>query len=134
MKMADPIITLTTDFGEASPYVAAMKGVILTINPPARIIDLSHQIPAQNLRHAAFFLAESIPYFPPEVIHAVVVDPGVGSEPALLYVEVVGHRLLVPDNGCWPLLTSNPERGIRLMDERFWPPPVSRTFHRRDLF
>src|SRR3954447_11602409 len=99
--MPDPIITLTTDFGTDSPYVAAMKGVILGINPDARLVDLSHQIPPQDLRHAAFFLAGALPYFPAGVIHVVVVDPGVGTERAVLYVEVGGHRLVVPDNGCW---------------------------------
>src|SRR5207244_1019242 len=88
--MPEPVITLTTDFGEESPYVAAMKGVILGINPSARIIDLSHQIPPQNLSYAAFFLSGSIPYFPHDLLHIVVVDPGVGTERALLYVEVDG--------------------------------------------
>src|SRR5262249_20664070 len=99
--MPDPVVTLTTDFGEDSPYVAAMKGVLLGLNPAARILDLSHQIPPQDVRHAAFFLAAAVPYFPAHVLHVVVVDPGVGSERALLYVETNGHRLLTPDNGCW---------------------------------
>src|SRR5437660_3972338 len=98
--MADPIITLMSDFGAESPYVAAMKGVILAINPSARIVDLSHQIPPQDLRYTAFFLAASVPFFTPEVLHVIVVDPGVGTERALLYVDVNAHRLLVPDNGC----------------------------------
>ena len=102
--MPDPLISLTTDFGEASPYVAALKGAILSVNPAARLLDLSHAIPPQDLRHAAFFLAAAIPYFPPGLIHVVVVDPGVGSDRALLYVELEGHRLLVPDNGCWTTL------------------------------
>lgn len=131
--MADPIITLTTDFGEDSPYVAAMKGVILSINPAARLIDLSHQIPPQDVRHAAFFLAESIPYFPPEAIHVVVVDPGVGSERALLDVEVEAHRLLVPDNGCWTMLKSTSPRVIRLAERKYWRAEVSSTFHGRDI-
>src|SRR5438046_1679305 len=102
--MPDSIITLTTDFGHDSPYVAAMKGVILSINPAARLLDLSHQIPPQDLRYTAFFLASVIPYFPPGVIHVVVVDPSVGSTRSILFVEVNGHRLLVPDNGCWTTL------------------------------
>src|SRR5438067_3920080 len=96
-NMADPIITLTTDFGEDSPYVATMKGVLVGVNPAARLIDLSHQIPPQDVRHAAYFLAAAVPYFPGDVIHVVVVDPGVGTERALLYAEVAGHRLLAPD-------------------------------------
>jgi S-adenosylmethionine hydrolase len=131
--MADPIITLTTDFGEDSPYVAAMKGVILTINPAARIVDLSHQIPPQDLRHAAFFLAESIPCFPAEAIHVAVIDPGVGSERALLYVEMQSIRLLVPDNGCWTMLQDQPRRVIQLTNRRYWRSYISSTFHGRDI-
>ena len=129
-----PIITLTTDFGEASSYVAAMKGVILGINPAARLVDLSHAIPPQDVRHAAFFLASAIPYFPAEAWHVVVVDPGVGSDRALLYVELNGHRLLAPDNGCWTWLGDAVERVIRLTEPRYWRPTVSPTFHGRDIF
>lgn len=133
--MADPILTLTTDFGDSAPYVAAMKGVIVGINPRARLLDLSHQIPPQDLRHAAFFLQAAIPYFPPACLHVIVVDPGVGTERALLYVEVAGHRLLVPDNGCWTSLATHaaPSRVIRLAEPRFWRQPVSATFHGRDI-
>src|SRR5436305_6475893 len=134
--MPDPIITLTTDFGEDSPYVAAMKGVILGINPAVRLVDLSHQIPPQDVRHAAFFLASAIPCFPLGVIHVVVVDPGVGTDRALLYVDVAGHRLLLPDNGCWTLLARQAERPpsvLRLAESRFWRQVVSATFHGRDI-
>lgn len=132
--MNDLIITLTTDFGEDSPYVAAMKGVILHGNPRARIVDLSHQIPPQDLWHTAYFLANSILFFPPEVIHVVVVDPGVGSERALLCVELNdGQLLLVPDNGCWTQLASNPTMVRRLANPIYWHKPVSSTFHGRDI-
>jgi S-adenosyl-L-methionine hydrolase (adenosine-forming) len=131
--MPDPIITLTTDFGADSPYVAAMKGVILAINPAARLVDLSHQIWAQCVRHAAFFLAQTIPHFPPEVIHVVVVDPGVGTERALLYVEIDGHRILAPDNGCWTILKGTPRMVIRLTERKYWREVVSNTFHGRDI-
>jgi S-adenosylmethionine hydrolase len=127
---------LTTDFGADSPYVAAMKGVILGINPKARLLDLSHQIPPQGVRHAAFFLRSCIPFFPSAVIHVIVVDPGVGTDRALLYVEVEGHRLLAPDNGCWTELArgaSRPARVIRLSASRYWRNPVSPTFHGRDI-
>jgi S-adenosylmethionine hydrolase len=133
--MTDSLITLTTDFGEDSPYVAAMKGVVMTINPAARVIDLSHQIPPQNLRHAAFFLAASLPYFPPAALHIIVVDPGVGTDRPLLYVEGNGLRLLVPDNGCWTTLPWGAAGPlvIRLEERRFWRPEVSATFHGRDI-
>ncbi len=131
---ADPVITLTTDFGMESPYVAAMKGVIFTVNPRARIIDLSHQIPPQDLTFAAFFLQESIPFFPSTAIHVVVVDPGVGTPRNLLYVELEGHRLLAPDNGVWtPLAGGRLKEARRLTEPRYWRPTISRTFHGRDI-
>lgn len=133
--MPEPLITLTTDFGEGSPYVAAMKGVILGINPWARVLDLGHKIAPQDLLQARYFLDSVLPYFPPGPIHVVVVDPGVGSDRAALYVEVAGHRLLVPDNGCWTgLAASAPPRVRRLAEPRFWRHPVSATFHGRDVF
>lgn len=135
--MPDPLITLTTDFGSGSHYVAAAKGVILALNPEVRIIDLTHDIPAQDLRQAAFFLASSLHYFPPETLHVVVVDPGVGSQRAILYVEMANLRLLVPDNGCWTWLIEGGRRRprvIRLTEKRFWRSRVSATFHGRDIF
>jgi S-adenosylmethionine hydrolase len=134
--MLDATITLTTDFGEESPYVAAMKGVILSINANARLLDLSHQIPPQDVRYTAFFLAAALPYFAREVIHLIVVDPGVGTERALLYVEANGHRLLVPDNGCWTELlrgATREPRVIRLAEPHYWRAEVSHTFHGRDI-
>jgi S-adenosylmethionine hydrolase len=130
--MSDPIVTLTTDFGEDSPYVAAVKGVVLAVNPAARLVDLSHQIPPQDIVHAAVFLASAIPFFPSGVIHVVVVDPGVGTERDLLYIEADGHRLLAPDNGCWTLL---PAASVvrRLGEPAYWRPEVSATFHGRDI-
>src|SRR5258708_7667826 len=113
--MADPIITLTTDFGTDSPFVAAMKGVLLSINPAARLIDLSHDIPPFDVRHVSFFLAEALPYFPPGTLHVVVVDPEVGSHRDVLFVAVAGQRLLVPDNGCWTLLAEGHSRPLRVI-------------------
>lgn len=135
--MADPILTLTTDFGSGSHYVAAAKGVILALNPDVRIIDLSHDIPAQDLSQAAFFLASALPYFPPEALHVVVVDPGVGGKRAILYVELGNLRLLAPDNGCWTWLLERGRRRprvIRVSEPRYWRSKVSSTFHGRDIF
>jgi S-adenosylmethionine hydrolase len=130
------VVTLTTDFGTASPYVAAMKGVLLSVNPSVHILDLGHHIPPQDVRHAAYFLAATLPHFPPTALHVVVVDPGVGTERAILYVEVGGCRMLVPDNGCWTTLSGagSPSRVIRLEDRRYWRAEVSKTFHGRDIF
>ena len=138
----EPVITLTTDFGESAPYAAAMKGVILQINPAARIVDLSHSIPPQDVVHAAFFVAACVPEFPRSVIHVVVVDPGVGTDRRLLYAELAGHRLVVPDNGVLSWLIARLEqdgstasrRFIHLTQRRFWREQVSRTFHGRDVF
>src|SRR5205823_1369409 len=94
-----PLVTLTTDFGDDSPYAAVLKGVILSINPAARVLDLSHRIRPQDLRHASYFLATAVPYFPPGTIHLAVIDPGVGSEREAIYAEVAGQRLVGPDNG-----------------------------------
>lgn len=133
--MPDAIITLTTDFGTDSPYVAALKGVLLGINPSARLVDLSHQIPPQDIRHAAYFLADSIPYFPAGALHVIVVDPGVGTERRLLYAEVAGQRLLAPDNGCWTLLPQAEQAQplLHLTEARYWRQPVSATFQGRDI-
>jgi S-adenosyl-L-methionine hydrolase (adenosine-forming) len=131
--MAAPILTLTTDFGTSSPFVAAMKGVILGINPDARLVDLSHAIPPFDLLHASFFLTEALPHFPPGTIHVVVVDPEVGTERDILLVEVADQRLLAPDNGCWTRL-GEPSRVLRVTERRFWRPSVSSTFHGRDVF
>jgi S-adenosylmethionine hydrolase len=132
--MNDPLITLTTDFGTASPYVAAMKGVILSLNPAARLVDLSHDIPPQDVRHAAFFLAGAVRYFPAGTIHVVVVDPGVGTERAVLYVELGKQRLLVPDNGCWKVIHLRLGSIIRVTNRNYWRNEVSNTFHGRDIF
>src|SRR5262245_50496035 len=92
-------ITLTTDFGTASPYVAAMKGAILSVAPSAVVHDLSHDVRPQDVAHAAAFLAGCVPYFPPGPVHVCVVDPGVGTDRAILFADAGGHRLLAPDNG-----------------------------------
>ena len=75
----DRVITLITDFGDTSGYVGIMKGVILSINPQCQIIDITHHIAPQDREEAAFVLQSAHPYFPPNSVHLVVVDPGVGS-------------------------------------------------------
>jgi S-adenosylmethionine hydrolase len=134
--MPIPLVTFTTDFGTGSSYVAAMKGVVLGLNPDAHLVDLTHDIPPQDLCVAAFFLAATIPQFPADAIHVIVVDPGVGTERALLCANLRGHRLLVPDNGCWCELArriGDSVEVIRLTEPKFWRPTVSSTFHGRDI-
>src|SRR5262252_22962 len=119
------LITLTTDFGATSPYVAVMKGVILSINPAARIHDLSHSVRPQNLRHACYFLGTAVPYFPPGTIHVCVVDPGVGSERAALYADTPEQRLVGPDNGVFTGVFRKLGRRTAgaLTAPRFWRTP-----------
>ncbi len=130
-----PIITLTTDFGGSDSYVAQMKGVILTINPKAQIVDVTHSIPPQDVARAARVIESIIPAFPAGTIHVAVVDPGVGSSRRLLAAESAGQRFLAPDNGLLaPVFSSWPPGQIReLQNDRFWRKPVSLTFHGRDI-
>jgi S-adenosylmethionine hydrolase len=129
------LITLTTDFGTGSPYVAEMKGVILSAAPAATIVDLSHAIPPQDVRTAAMLLAQMTRHFPPETIHIAVVDPGVGTERRLVCVEADRRFYLAPDNGLLTLVV----RGARRMAAReiaessLWRAEVSATFHGRDI-
>ncbi|MBX3415318.1 MAG: SAM-dependent chlorinase/fluorinase [Pirellulales bacterium] len=134
--MARRIITLTTDFGSSSPYVAAMKGVILSINPEAEIVDLTHAIPPQDIRRGALALEEVCPYFPADAIHVAVVDPGVGTRRTIVYAEIAGRRYLAPDNGLLSrlALAAHPSRIVALTDTSFWREQVSSTFHGRDIF
>lgn len=93
------IITLTTDFASADAYVGAMKGVILSINPQAIIVDLCHSVAAQNVVEGAFLLGTAFPFFPRDTIHVVVVDPGVGSSRQAVLLTTPSSRFLAPDNG-----------------------------------
>jgi S-adenosylmethionine hydrolase len=136
--MLEPaLVTLTTDFGEGSSYAAALKGAVLSVNPAARILDLTHRIPPQDLAATSYFLVEALPYFPDGTIHVIVVDPGVGSERALLCVEWRGQHLLVPDNGCWTgleaMAADQPLIVRQLAEPKYWLSPVSPTFHGRDI-
>jgi S-adenosylmethionine hydrolase len=129
------IITLTTDFGVSSPYVAAMKGVLLSINPELTIVDLTHSIPPQDIAAGALVLRDTALLFPSWTIHVVVVDPGVGTNRAILYAEIAGHRFICPDNGLltWLAERHPPTKIIRVVEEQFFRQPVSPTFHGRDI-
>ena len=129
------IITLTTDFGVGSSYVGALKGVILSNNPEVRLVDISHSIAPQQILQAAQVLEETTPLFPPETIHLAVVDPGVGTSRAIVYVEIGQQRYVCPDNGLLGLLANRqrPSKIIRITSERFFRQPVAPTFHGRDI-
>jgi S-adenosylmethionine hydrolase len=126
------LITLTTDFGIGSTYVAQMKGVVLGIHPAANIIDITHAVPPQDVRAGAIALREATPHFPVGSIHVAVVDPGVGTRRELLYAEFGGRRFLAPDNGLLSLL-GEPQRIIRIDQMRPWREVTSSTFHGRDI-
>ncbi|MGE3314248.1 MAG: S-adenosyl-l-methionine hydroxide adenosyltransferase family protein [Planctomycetaceae bacterium] len=133
--MSSGIITLTTDFGLADSYVAQMKGVILGINPAAVIVDVTHQVEVQNIAAGSAILNEMIDAFPPDAIHVAVIDPGVGSDRALVAVETDQGRFVLPDNGLLSAIARRypPGRIFRLTNRRFWRRTVSNTFHGRDI-
>lgn len=131
------IITLTTDFGPQSPYVAAMKGVILSLDPSVTLVDITHAVPAQDVEAAALVLDDVTDLFPPGTLHVVVVDPGVGTDRAILYAELGAQRYLAPDNGVLTrLLTRFGSAGrVRHVTAAQWfRHSVSKTFHGRDIF
>jgi S-adenosylmethionine hydrolase len=129
------VITLTTDFGTGSPYVAAMKGVILSINPWATVVDLTHDVRPQDVRQGALVLDDVTGRFPPESVHVAVVDPGVGTDRAIVYAKI-GHRHFVaPDNGLLSRVARRipPSKIVRIANPEQWLQPVSATFHGRDI-
>ncbi len=130
------MITLSSDFG--SPYPAAMKGVICRATD-ARIEDIAHDFPRQDVRAAAFWLTQTLPYFPPAV-HCVVVDPGVGTDRDALVIRAGEHALVGPDNGVLlPVareLAENENDAADTFEVFTWAydDPASTTFHGRDVF
>jgi S-adenosyl-L-methionine hydrolase (adenosine-forming) len=131
-----PIITLLTDFGRRDAYVGIMKGVILGLNPQARLVDLSHEVPPQDIWAGALVLQSAWRYFPPRTIHLAVVDPGVGSGRRALAAAVAGQFLVGPDNGLTSLVFRNQTalRAVKLENPDYFLPEVSATFHGRDIF
>lgn len=131
-----PLITLLTDFGSRDVYVAAMKGVILGINPAVVLVDLTHEVPPQDVTAGAFLLAGAAPCFPPGTIHLAVVDPGVGTGRRSLGAKARGQFWVGPDNGIFHLIFQDGEdmNLVSLENHDFFRYPVSPTFHGRDLF
>ncbi len=130
------IITLLTDFGLKDEYVGLVKGVILSINPEARIIDISHDIDPQDVLQAAYMIKASYPYFPKGTVHVVVVDPGVGGKRSIVAVNINGHTFIAPDNGVLSLLLEegNIESAVAVENRAYFLSSVSSTFHGRDIF
>lgn len=128
-------IALLTDFGLRDHYVAVMKGVILSVHPAARIVDLSHEIASQDVTAAYLFLQNVYRYFPLGTLFVAVVDPGVGTERAIIGVEAGGRLFLAPDNGLLGFLErfEKIRRIVRVDNAKYFLRPVSNTFHGRDI-
>ena len=133
--MADPIITLTTDFGTSDHLVGTMKGVILNANPAARIVDISHSLVPFDILDGALTIANAYKYFPPRTIHIVIVDPGVGTERRPILVSGEKQFFIAPDNGVLSMIYELESCTVRhITAEHYFLNPVSRTFHGRDIF
>jgi S-adenosylmethionine hydrolase len=130
------ILTLLTDFGTEDEYVGVMKGIILSIAPDVRLVDLSHQVPPQDIRRAAFLLMNAVPYFPPDTVHLAVVDPGVGTERRPVAVRTPAGTFVGPDNGLFSwVLERVPEwTAVEIREPAYQLPLASSTFQGRDIF
>lgn len=160
MDNHNQIITLLTDFGLKDIYVGVMKGVISQINPQSQIIDLSHEIPPQNVAAGRFCLMNAVSYFPKGTIHIAVVDPGVGTQRRAIAIQFPGGYLVGPDNGLFSgileqfeqrssvdldtdkLIQNNSSQlqpleilAVELTNSNYWQTSQpSTTFHGRDIF
>ena len=130
------LIALLTDFGTKDYFVGAMKGVILSINETAQIVDITHEIAPQNIESASFTLNSCYRNFPEKTIFAAVVDPGVGSDRRAILVETLHYLFIAPDNGLLSFIFSeaNDFRVFELTNKRFFAANVFATFHGRDIF
>ena len=130
------VITVLTDFGLEDGYVGIVKGVILGINPKARIVDITHQIPHGSILDAAFVLQEAWRFFPEGTVHIAVVDPGVGTARRPVAIGTRNHFFVGPDNGLFrPLTDRDPSsRMVHLTRKEYFRPEISETFHGRDIF
>ncbi|WP_299402661.1 SAM-dependent chlorinase/fluorinase [Acaryochloris sp. IP29b_bin.148] len=136
-QSSPPIITLLSDFGLEDVYVSVMKGVITCIYPAARLIDLTHQIPPQNIEIGSFQLGNAYPHFPPGTIHVAVVDPGVGSPRRAVAIQTPSGILIGPDNGLFShvLMQESAIAAVELTHRQYWyTEEPSHTFHGRDIF
>ncbi len=141
MSIPPRVITLTTDFGTSDAYVGVMKGVILGINPNARVVDITHAVPPQDVHEAAFLIHSASPYFPRGTIHVIVVDPGVGSDRRAIVCQTERALFVCPDNGILTYLLQEIENDgkqaeniVAIQNPAYCLPEVSRTFHGRDIF
>ncbi len=127
-------VTLLTDFGLKDPYAGIMKGVILTINPDVRIVDITHEVDHQDLREGAFLIEEYYRYFEKGTIHIAVVDPTVGSDRKPIVFSKDGYFFVGPDNGLFTLMYDDTVRVYAIENSRYMGKEISSTFHGRDIF
>jgi S-adenosylmethionine hydrolase len=130
------IVTLLTDFGTADYFVGAMKGAVLTVNPRATLVDITHEIPAHDIQAGAFTLLAAHEAFPAGTVHVAVVDPGVGSERRALVAECGGQLFVAPDNGLLSYVCerAGAARFFHATNPKYFRESVSSTFHGRDVF
>jgi hypothetical protein len=135
--VSNPIITLTTDYGNNDHLVGTLKGVLLKINPELTIVDITHNVNAFDLLDGALTIGATYSYFPARTIHIVVVDPGVGTERRPLLVTAANQYFVAPDNGVLSLIYEREAENLVVRHataEHYYLQPVSRTFHGRDIF
>jgi len=130
------MITLTTDFGLTEPYVGAMKGVIHTINPTAKVVDITNAVQSFDVLDGALAISQAYNYFPKDTVHLVVVDPGVGSSRRPIVASIGQYFFVAPDNGVLSLVFEKEERVTvrHITSEHYFRTPISNTFHGRDIF
>ncbi|MBD2773272.1 SAM hydrolase/SAM-dependent halogenase family protein [Iningainema tapete] len=136
-QQSKPLITLLSDFGSSDVYVGVMKGVIAQINPSITVVDLTHQIPPQNIAAARFCLMNAYPYFPVDTVHVAVVDPGVGGLRRAIALQLPNGFLIGPDNGILSGVLSQTQAiaAVELTNPEYWrTTEPSKTFHGRDIF
>ncbi len=126
------IVTLTTDFGVGSSYVAEMKGRLLHARSPFTLVDIAHDVPAHDIRAAAWLAARACMAFPSDTLHVIVVDPGVGTARRIVWVRAGGQQFLAPDNGVLSRVLATAR--VEACHAVTVPPDVSTTFHGRDVF
>jgi S-adenosyl-L-methionine hydrolase (adenosine-forming) len=132
----NPIITFTTDFGQVEHYVGAMKGAVLSINPSAKLVDISNDVSSFDVLEGALTIAQAYAYYPADTVHLVVVDPGVGTARRPILMVSGKHKFVAPDNGVLSLVAEREEhvKVFHLDAEHYFLHPVSNTFHGRDVF
>src|ERR1043165_375586 len=130
------LVSLLTDFGTADYFVGALKGALLSVNPRAQVVDITHEIPPQDIEAGAFTLLAAFEAFPAGTVHLAVVDPGVGSARRPVVVEGGGHLFVGPDNGVVGHVYESvePFRVFHVTNEKYFRARLSETFHGRDVF